>query len=849
MPGYGSGNGVSNGGAGYGGDAGEGRERGTRRRKLAAMAGKVYSAGATAVNEIRESYNQTRAGQIDTSEASKITIPGAFPEVAIVHKGNEQMVLFPSYAKRHVRSHASKFQEPAGPPHDSAVGMSEEEYWRQEWARLEDEKAIVDVDVRGWFYNPHKGPMTRRNRILIGLARQLSGIPAPRQQQQELDAYASPHQLHEEEREQMRIAQEARQIEQRGQAEKEAAQKGGYSEAPKDPDSEDEGEGPHHQRSMGSTPSSRSAPGSPSMGVRRTNTAGTSELSEAELAVANANLMARIAPFLTTPLVQVPITVFFYNDTQSQSRTVMTNDSGHFILRAPLEFVPTHLRVLANEDLSATEPVQLIEPHGISLISDIDDTIKKSNITLGAKEIFRNTFIRDLSELTVDGVKEWYTAMHNLGVRIHYCSNSPWQLYPVIATFFKLGGLPPGSIHLKQYSGMLQGIFEPVAERKKGTLEKIMNDFPERRFILVGDSGEADLEVYTDIAVSNPGRIVAIFIRDVTTPEQSGYFDSAGLGGAGAGLGNTRKSSNATSGPSRSNTLDDVSNRPPLPPRLPTDPPRPQGPVMGDLIDFSEDPEPLPSKGSLSLAELSESLPPALPTRPSDVSGKKAPPPRPTKPVSLQSSPAAPVLRSKDTNNGRDQTRVPLPPPYQSGSLGGATAKVQPTHPLAQMQNSSSRTLDSSAAQGVAKTLSSTTPPPPPPPRRRGTPSGLRQLSPRLSPQLGSRNNPRVGELQRRGAPNSDVDSIDALPAPAYPDSGYAAGSPADLPVNKKLELWTRRLARAQEMLERSGVALYTWRRGSDVMEEAVGIVDNAMREMDMRRGGSGGKGDPRNRR
>jgi phosphatidate phosphatase APP1 len=98
--------------------------------------------------------------------------------------------------------------------------------------------------------------------------------------------------------------------------------------------------------------------------------------------------------------------------------------------------------------------------------------------------------------------------MYDMGVGIHYVSNSPWQLFPVLATFFQTAGLPPGSYHLKQYSGMLQGIFEPVAERKKGTLERILRDFPERKFLLVGDSGEADLEVYTDVVLANPGRII-----------------------------------------------------------------------------------------------------------------------------------------------------------------------------------------------------------------------------------------------------------------------------------------------------------------------------------------------------
>lgn len=160
------------------------------------------------------------------------------------------------------------------------------------------------------------------------------------------------------------------------------------------------------------------------------------------------------------------------------------------------------------------------------MISDIDDTIKHSAISAGAREIFRNAFIRELGDLTIDGVREWYNTLHDMGVKIHYVSNSPWQMYPVLTSFFKLAHLPRGSFHLKQYSGMLQGIFEPVAERKKSSLDKIMRDFPDRKFILVGDSGEADLEIYTETALDNPGRILGIFIRDVTTTVRTGYFDS-----------------------------------------------------------------------------------------------------------------------------------------------------------------------------------------------------------------------------------------------------------------------------------------------------------------------------------
>ncbi|KAI0400821.1 hypothetical protein F4802DRAFT_619517 [Xylaria palmicola] len=808
----------------YGADGG--RERGARRRRLAAMAGSVYRAGAVAVNEIKESYNQTRSSEIDLPEISNMTIPGSFPDVTITTKGNEQMVLFPSYGKRRVEQPRQYTHATPSPPPSSA-DMNDQEYWRREWARDEDRKAVVDVDVRGWLYLPHKGPMTRRNRILIGLARQLSGIPAPRLQQADSttntdSSISSIHQRNEEQRDRERISREAQEIERKGRAEEEAAQKGDYSERPKDESSEDEGDVRRHQPSRSTTPKVRSASPTP---PARTNTAGTSALSDAELAVANANLMARIGPFMTTPMVEVPITLFFYNDRDAQSRTVMTDDSGHFVSRAALPFVPTHVRVLATEDIACTEPIHVIEPRGISLISDIDDTIKRSNIALGAKEIFRNTFVRELKDLTIDGVKDWYNCLHDMGVSIHYCSNSPWQLYPVLATYFKLANLPPGSLHLKRYNGMLQGIFEPVAERKKGTLEKIMNDFPERKFLLVGDSGEADLEVYTELAIAYPGRIKGIFIRDVTTPEQPGYFDAA------YDTGESQYASQPTiisqDQRSQSTSRYDTTSRPVLPPRS-TAPSKSEDPEMGDLIDFSDDPvatygaeirgKPVTRVDS-GLGQTGQTA---------SLQGRK-PPPRPAKPSALQGAVTVRAIPTQDSNGRKRPPAPPLPRRPSPGSE--SSTRSASLHPLSQIHNSSEQILEPPPGRTSRPTRSSEStkiniapPPPPPPPRRRGTPSGITEPSRRRTGDSDMDANPLPGSVVRT--------STNSTGGTTTPPS--AGGSPNQAPLNKKLELWRRRLERAQDSLGQVGVPLYTWRRGEDVVAEAVGIVRATMKELQL---------------
>ena len=529
-------------------------ESGGRRRKLAGY--------LKAANELRQTYTQQYAPNWSSREAHydyEDDTPGSFPDAAIVRSGEEEMILFPSYARKHIKRkpevQPGTIQETPGDGRDvrDSTGTGDAEFWKQQWNNYEDDNAVVDVDVRGWIYSPHKGQMSRKQRLFIGLARQLVGLSAApagasasnssvdsRDPSPNHVGFRERAHIRQSQRDENLAAREAEEILMKGEREAEAAAKGVYSEKPSRKNQDDtqlyRTQSSDSVRTVGSTKAqhlahqqSRDSLKSDDEYVtplqRRASWNQPADMSPAELKEANARLMARLRHFLAMPMANTPISVFFYNDTISKQRTIYTNAAGHFSMTAALDFVPTHVRILASEQLSATEEVMITDAKGISVISDIDDTIKHSAISSGAREIFRNVFIRDLSDLTIEGVKEWYNRMSEMGVKFHYVSNSPWQLYPVISTYFSMAGLPPGSFHLKQYSGMMQGIFEPVAERKKVTLDKIARDFPERRFILIGDSGEADLEVYTDFVLENPGRVAAVFIRDVTTTETGGFFD------------------------------------------------------------------------------------------------------------------------------------------------------------------------------------------------------------------------------------------------------------------------------------------------------------------------------------
>lgn len=824
------------------------RVPGARREKL-----KGY---LKAANELRQSYQDTFQQRLQAENGES---PGGFSDVEIVRRGDEEMLLFPSYARRHIkrteaeteRSQPGSYGDPNAP-----VSSGDADYWKREWERFEDANAIVDVDVRGWIYSPQRGPMSRRNRLIIAVARRLSGIPAPSSASSASSRSSSPHPPYDAStrNEEAAAAVEAENIAKRGQREADAAWRGSYSTQPQGSASSSRSNSPsRHTRNRSANIPNQDVEAEVN---KRASWNNQSFMNREELLTANDLLMTRLRPFLTLPLANTTITVFFFNEGKSSSKTVTTNDSGHFNIRAALDFVPASVRVLASENLSATEEVIITEAQGVSLISDVDDTIKHSAIAGGVKEIFKNTFVRELGDLTIKGVKEWYGKVASMGVQMHYVSNSPWQLYPLLKSYFSMGGLPPGSFHLKEYSGMLQGIFEPAAERKRGSLDRIMNDFPERKFILVGDSGEADLEVYTDVVLAHPGRVLGIFIRDVTTPFQRGFFDQSTIPLPEQFTG--RSAEMQKSPGELSDAAEDRPTRPTRPNTHTTQEPQTQE----DLIDFSEDSDVNSGRESSAISYRDDLR--HLDSSSTDV--RPHAPARPAKPSNLRNfstqSPTPGAGGGVSQQSANSETKKPPPPPKprrSSKSVYTSEASASTgSRPAPERYYSSSRIMQANDEL-----------PRPPPIGRTATMSSTRSAQSAYSTQsdegyvaaaqrrLNTAYNalPAIRSQSReRGDGPPQVPSrrgITAMPAAAArwatgatggdPWAGGDGGAPG-ASYDKKEEVWKRRWARAEDIMQRNGVVLRTWRVGTDVMDTCIGLVEKEMREQSLHRDRSGAR-------
>jgi hypothetical protein len=167
----------------------------------------------------------------------------------------------------------------------------------------------------------------------------------------------------------------------------------------------------------------------------------------------------------------------------------------------------------------------VIPAEGVSIVSDIDDTIKISNVQ-DKKTLMRNTFVEPFQ--AVPGMAEWYQEMaHNeQWAFFHYLSAAPIQLYPALSEFLKGGEtnpFPPGILHLRESTSWrtIYGNQNDTITHKKSVLARLLSVYPQRKFILIGDSGESDPEIYADIARIYPERILAIHIRNVTNEDRT----------------------------------------------------------------------------------------------------------------------------------------------------------------------------------------------------------------------------------------------------------------------------------------------------------------------------------------
>lgn len=185
----------------------------------------------------------------------------------------------------------------------------------------------------------------------------------------------------------------------------------------------------------------------------------------------------------------------------------------------------------AGEEPVATGTGQIVIPPEsarFGIISDIDDTVIQSRVSSFIQAARTVMLGNARTRLPFPGVAAFYRALHEGATGkennpVFYVSSSPWNLYDVISEFMDLQNIPSGPILLRDWD-IAPGALSATRhfDHKGVAIRNILGLYPELSFILIGDSSQHDPEIYRQIVAEFPGRIEAIYIRDViNSPERS----------------------------------------------------------------------------------------------------------------------------------------------------------------------------------------------------------------------------------------------------------------------------------------------------------------------------------------
>jgi phosphatidate phosphatase APP1 len=207
------------------------------------------------------------------------------------------------------------------------------------------------------------------------------------------------------------------------------------------------------------------------------------------------------------------------------TRTVLVPTAANGHARGELRFKATRAPgqrpcvgarvILPGDDPRRIETtIELVAPSGLSVISDIDDTVKITHVA-EPRRMWEATFYRPFEP--VPGMAEAYRRLAAAGASFHFVSSSPWHLAEPLAEFLRAAGFPEATLslkHMRLKDRSVVDIARPGRETKPPAIEAILARFPGRRFVLIGDSGEDDPEIYADALRRHPGQIQRIYIRN-----------------------------------------------------------------------------------------------------------------------------------------------------------------------------------------------------------------------------------------------------------------------------------------------------------------------------------------------
>jgi phosphatidate phosphatase APP1 len=235
------------------------------------------------------------------------------------------------------------------------------------------------------------------------------------------------------------------------------------------------------------------------------------------------NFRVMLSRYLSSPIPDIKVKIIL----GGENFTTQTDEYGYFSawVEPQQKFEPGWHKVIFSIDDEGEEIYKVTGEFLIvgreaqfGTISDIDDTILVSHATQLFKKLRLIMTKNAKTRLPFEGVAEFYEKLKAEANPFFYVSSSEWNLYDFLQDFFQVRNIPKGPFLLQEYKSGLRDLFFTGGgshQHKQDKIKRLMTLFPKLKFILIGDSGQRDTEIYRQTLHEFPDRILAVYIRKI----------------------------------------------------------------------------------------------------------------------------------------------------------------------------------------------------------------------------------------------------------------------------------------------------------------------------------------------
>ncbi|MEH1015195.1 phosphatase domain-containing protein [Micromonospora sp. CPCC 206060] len=174
------------------------------------------------------------------------------------------------------------------------------------------------------------------------------------------------------------------------------------------------------------------------------------------------------------------------------------------------------VRLTATDAEPVEAPVRVLDPQvRFGILSDIDDTVMVTALPRPLLAAW-NTFVLDEhARAAVPGMAVLYERLANAhpGAPVFYLSTGAWNVAPTLTRFLSRHLYPAGPLLLTDWGPTNDRWFRSGREHKRATLARLAREFPETKWLLVGDDGQHDPEIYREFAAAHPENVAGVAIR------------------------------------------------------------------------------------------------------------------------------------------------------------------------------------------------------------------------------------------------------------------------------------------------------------------------------------------------